>query len=419
MLHPAAHGGILRGLRVASLATAAVIALLVVAAFGFLTFGGYVRGPMENVLRRYAETLARELPADADQATVDALARREGVVIRLDRGGTILVSTPVETAPPRFTMIAVEAPVPSGGTVVLSWPSLDIDRIHAAAPIMLISLIVVVLGVRHAYEARLLAPLRWLKRGVDAVGAGRFDIVLPIFDRRDELGEVTRAFNAMASRVRGMLRDRERLLADVSHELRSPLTRIKVALEFLPDNDKRMMIVDDVRRMERLITTLLERERLGSGRLPAAAVDLGALAREVADAERRAPGTRATTSGEDDLIVTGDVDALRILLVNLVDNAIKSSRPDSRPVEIAVERDGGGIRVTVADNGVGIPEGERERVFEPFVKLETGRGHGPGHGLGLDICRRVASAHGGTISLTANEGGGVRAIVVLPTRAPA
>lgn len=409
--------GILRSLRTASVVATVVIAMLVISVFGFLAFGDYVRGPVETVLRRYAETLVRELPAEADQAAVEAFARRNGVAIRISRGATTLSGESGETRPPSFTMITVEVAAPGGGTAVLSWPGLDIDRIHAAAPIVLIALIVVVLGARHAYEARLLGPLQWLKRGVDAVGAGRFDVVLPVFNQRDELGEVTRAFNHMASRVQGMLQARERLLADVSHELRSPLTRIKVALEFMPGSDKRQMLEDNVRAMERLVATLLERERLNhAGGLTAVApVDLAGLAREVAAADRRPPGVRVTAE-EGGAHVLGDTELLRILIDNLVDNAIKFSRPQSRPVEIAVTPASLGWRITITDDGIGIPENERKRVFDPFVKLDTGRGHGRGHGLGLDLCRRIVMAHGGTIQLTAADGGGSRAIVTLPVR---
>jgi signal transduction histidine kinase len=411
--------GILRSLRTASVTAALVIALLVTTAFGFLAFGDYTRRPMESVLRRYAETLVRELPANADQAAVEAFARRNAVVVQLRHGETMLTGDPGISQSPSFTMIGVEVAVPGDGIAVLSWPALDIDRIHAMAPIVLIVLILVVLAAHHAYEARLLAPLRWLRRGVDAVAAGRFDMVLPVLDQRDELGEVSRAFNDMAFRVRAMLQSRERLLADVSHELRSPLTRIKVALEFLPESDKRRMLAEDVRAIERLIATLLERERLGQngGVRVAEPVDLAALAEEVAAAEERPPGVRVRVEGEGvDLL--GDPDLLRILLVNLVDNAIKFSQPGSRPVEIAVETHDSCGWITITDDGIGVPEGERQRIFEPFVKLDAGRGHGHGFGLGLDLCRRIAEAHGGAIALASADGGGAKVTVTLPICPP-
>lgn len=410
--------GILDHLRVASLLAAAVIVALVTVAFALVSFGDYVHKPGQAVLRGYAELLVRELPSDPDQGTLDAFARAKAVEVVIRRGGKTLVAYPDDG--PRlpsagFRTIGVEVALADGGVAVLSWPSFDPDRAHSVFLVVLVALIVAVLFARHAYEARLLQPLRWLRQGVESVGEGDIDVVLPIVNERDELGHLARAFNAMARRVRTMLEERERLLADVSHELRSPLTRMKVALELLPDGEKRRALADSVQTMERLVTTLLERERLNrpnrrSERVP---VDLAALASETAATETRPPGV-SWAAPDDGAYVLADPAMLRILIGNLIDNAIRFSLPDSRPVVVSVEPDVDGWRLIVADDGVGISPADSERVFKPFVKLDPSRGHGTGYGLGLDLCRRIVEAHEGSIALEPGAGRGCRFVVRLP-----
>jgi signal transduction histidine kinase len=233
--------------------------------------------------------------------------------------------------------------------------------------------------------------------------------------RDDEIGRVAASFNDMAGRVGEMVEDRERLLADVSHELRSPIARMKVALELMPAGNKRESVARDLREMEELIRALLDREALASrtGRLEVEPVDLEDLGTEVAAAfVDKGPGVELVSNGP--VTIEADRILLKMLLQNLTDNAVKFSRPDSRPVTIAVERNGGEARVEVRDDGVGIAPGNEERVFEPFTKLDRARGHHAGHGLGLDLCRRIVRLHGGTIALRSDRPRGTTVVVELP-----
>lgn len=112
--------------------------------------------------------------------------------------------------------------------------------------------------------------------------------------------------------------------------------------------------------------------------------------------------------------VRADATLMGVLAQNLVDNAVKFSLPDSRPVEVRLSTAGESIELTVIDDGRGIPQSETERVFEPFVKLDPARGHRTGYGLGLNLCQRIVDAHGGTIEMSGNGERGTRALVSLP-----
>ena len=126
----------------------------------------------------------------------------------------------------------------------------------------------------------------------------------------------------------------------------------------------------------------------------------------------REPGIEHNSSAEE-VLARVDPALIRVLVQNLADNALKFSKPDSKPVEISLLKSEGGVILTVDDDGPGIPAEEAERVFEPFVKLDPARGHRKGYGLGLNLCQRIVDAHGGTIQISAIEGKGTRVKVTL------
>jgi len=277
--------------------------------------------------------------------------------------------------------------------------------------------LIALIFVSHWYQRGQLRPLLALRAGVEGVARGDLKTRVAVA-RNDEIGQVAEAFNQMTHRVEQMVAGRERLLADVSHELRSPLARIKVALELLPEGDKRESIRRDVREMETLISVLLERERLSARAesLAVAETDLTALVRRVVDGfAERAPGVVFEDDAES-VVAEVDGELVRLLVQNLVDNAVKFSRPDSRPVEVRLRTEDDRIELLVSDDGPGIPADDVERVFEPFVKLDPARGHRRGYGLGLNLCWRVVEAHRGTIEALPNPGGGTVLRVVLPRR---
>jgi signal transduction histidine kinase len=262
---------------------------------------------------------------------------------------------------------------------------------------------------------RMLRPLRRLNEGVARLGEGELDFALPE-DTRDEFGRLTQAFNRMVRRVRAMIGARDQLLLDVSHELRSPLTRMKIALELSSPDARRAGMAADVAEMERMITELLELERLRSGQaLQRKRQDLRPLLADVALAfEAQPPGVRLVLS-DGELPVEIDGEKVRTVFRNLLENAVKYSRPESRPVEISATSARGTITVRVQDDGPGIPETEAQRVFEPFFRVDRSRSKTTGgYGLGLSICKRVMQAHGGNIVLEATGKAGACFVLTFP-----
>jgi len=278
----------------------------------------------------------------------------------------------------------------------------------------LVVLLLITIGLAYAIQLHLLRPLKWLRSGVEAVSEGEFSTRVPVV-RNDEIGKVARAFNQMTDRVRQMMDDRERLLADVSHELRSPLARIKVALELLPEGDKRDSIAQDIREMESLTTALLEREQIRnqSSQATSERVNLVTTAAEVIDGFNDTPPGVQLNVPPQSLNINADVALVKILIQNLVDNAIKFSLADSKPVEVSLLETDDGVQIIVDDDGQGIPADRAEKIFEPFVKLNPARGHRAGYGLGLNLCQRIVQAQGGSIEIQQREPRGTRVLLNL------
>jgi signal transduction histidine kinase len=248
--------------------------------------------------------------------------------------------------------------------------------------------------------------------------------------------DLTRAFNEMAERVQRLVLGQRELLANVSHELRSPLARMRVALALLPregDGEARLRDVEtDLAELDRLIEDVLTTARLDATGVPPnpAPIDVAVLLTELAEQAARDP----VTAGKVVAVVPGpvvDLTADRALvkraLRNLVENAAKYGAP---PISLAAAHDGGEVQLSVTDQGEGIAAAERERVLAPFYRLDRARtpstaGQRPhGFGLGLTLARRIAEVHGGRIAIepaTVQDGRehGCRVTLILPGRPPA
>ena len=331
-----------------------------------------------------------------------------------DRG----LELPAGTTPPDGQITAVRVAPDGRARVTFHWTVLPLRGTHVALLGGLVIVLGGVLGAAFWFLHHQLRPLSLLRRGVEAVGRGDLEARVEVV-RDDEIGRVATAFNEMTGRVADMLRDRERLLADVSHELRSPIARMKVALELTPPSDKRTAIRRDLDEMEHLVAALLERGELRSRTAVPAGdatreIDLREIAaRVVAIFADAPPGAKLVAAGPAP--IRADPALARLLVQNLVDNAVKFSLPDSGPVEVRLESGDGDVLLRVLDDGVGLPDDAGERLFEPFVKLDPARGHHTGYGLGLDLCRRVVELHGGSIELRPRSPRGAEARVHLPT----
>ncbi|HEV8579527.1 MAG TPA: HAMP domain-containing sensor histidine kinase [Thermoanaerobaculia bacterium] len=308
------------------------------------------------------------------------------------------------------------APAPRGGSYLISWElGRRMRETHNKLLWLLHFLMLVVVFMAYIVIRHALRPLRSLHQGVTRLSEGHLDVVVPSWTR-DEFGVLTEAFNQMVRRIREMIRARDQLLLDVSHELRSPLTRMKVALALLPEGEKKQRIAADVSEMETMIAELLELERLREGRgISTERQNLVSIVREMAESfQDRPPGVRFIAAASE-ILVEIDGDKIRTVLRNLLENAVKYSLPDSRPVVVSVTEEEAAVIVRVADDGPGIPETDLASLFEPFFRVDRSRSKkSGGYGLGLSICKRIMTAHGGGVAAANNAGRGARFTLTLP-----
>jgi len=270
-------------------------------------------------------------------------------------------------------------------------------------------LVLLLVGVLTRPLARRISrPVEELTAATRRFGDGDLSSRVPPPRRRsphapDEIEELTRAWNEMAERVERLVRGQKELLANVSHELRSPLARLRVALELLPRDDASEARVRDlevdIAELDRLIEDVLTMSRLDAQALPLRRepVDLGALFAQIAERAALDPATaRASVrvaEGSAPPALDADPALLRRALWNLVENAARYGAP---PVTLSARREGGVVAISVDDEGRGIAPGDRERVFQPFFRA-AGDDDRRGFGLGLALARRVAEVHGGAI----------------------
>ncbi len=292
------------------------------------------------------------------------------------------------------------------------------------------------LALRLAVGAAVMAMLAWLlslmltrpihalRRAALRLGEGCLDARAPasVAARGDEIGDLARAFDQMAERLAGLVNSHKQLLRDVSHELRSPLARLRVALELArnetgdaarPELDRIALEAD---RLDDLIGEVLALARLEQGAADARRehVNIPELLREVvADAafEAEHAGKRVRLAGELPAVaIRGDRAWLARALDNVIRNAIRHAPPETG-VDIQARVEGGVLRIVVRDHGPGVRPEALARLFEPFFRAG---GEGEGHGLGLAIARRVALAHGGDITAENATDGGLRVCIRLP-----
>lgn len=231
-----------------------------------------------------------------------------------------------------------------------------------------------------------------------------------------EVATAAHAFNTMAERIRRYVGDRTQMLAAIGHDLKTPITRLRLRAEFLEDDEQRRKMLADLDEMEAMIAATLTFARDDAAAEPSVAVDLAALCRTVLDeaADAAAPEVAECVAyaGPEHLIVTARPVALKRALANLVGNAMLYG--DAARLALAPP-EGRLVRITVEDDGPGVPEAELEAVFQPFRRLEASRNRETGgSGLGLPIARNIFRAHGGDVVLRNLPERGLQALATLP-----
>ena len=294
--------------------------------------------------------------------------------------------------------------------------SLDLDPERKRLVIILLSLLTLIFTGAFLSIRWILKPVRWLSEGVKEVGRGNLKHRVPL-KRSDELRDLAAAFNDMTERIRDMLHTKEQLLLDVSHELRSPLTRIKVALEFLPDGSAKESITGDINEMEKMINEILETARTHHlhGKLKLEPYSLADLVRNaLSEFESQPPGVQ-TDKIPESITVKVDPEQMKTVFKNILANAIKFSSPESEAVRIQVTRRSPDIIVQITDFGIGIPEDELPFVFEPFYRVDKSRTKDTGgYGLGLSLCKTIMEAHGGRIDIESGPNSGTTVTLFFP-----
>lgn len=379
-------------------------------------------------------TRAALVTADTERrfALLDELAQREGIQIYAgtptesvpalpDRPFLRIMQTQLHERLGPQTRLALEREGVSGVWVSFRidndeyWVSLPRSRIERDEPLRWIGwgILVLALALIGAFlvVARINRPLRELTRAAEQLGRGATPQQVTEAGPT-EIRTLAHAFNQMAADIQRQDEERALLLAGVSHDLRTPLSRIRLALEMLDDRgaaDLKAGVAQDIEDIDGAISQFLDFARPIDAEKVAAEADLNVLAQTVIE--------RYTRDGKTVMLRAGSLSprplrtqAMQRLLANLIDNAL---RHGGDQVEVVTGRDGDITYLEVLDRGPGIPASDAERMLQPFTRMNDARSTS-GTGLGLAIVDRIARLHGGSVKLMSRDGGGLRARVELP-----
>ncbi len=399
----------------------------------------------DNVARRLAGVLAGDIGTVVDafrETTIPesrervltiaalnmglGLSFREDAILpnmapeRMIEGDEILLRTLTDSLRRPFTFeltgetgdIAIHVQLPDGVLDVLA----PRKRLYTSTTYIFVMWMVgsslVLFGVAMIFMRNQVRPIRRLAIAADALGKGR-DVPTFKLQGATEVRQAATAFNLMRDRLLRQISQRTEMLAGVSHDLRTPLTRMKLQLAMLKDGPDVAELKADVVEMETMIDGYLAFAR-GEGPEEPVRTDLGELLADAVSGAQRAGGTvelALDVHGEGDLSLPLRPAAFKRCLANLIGNAMRYGQT----VKVAATRKGDSIEVTVDDDGPGIAPDRREEVFRPFRRLEESRNiETGGVGLGLTIARDVVHAHGGAILLEDSPLGGLRARLRLP-----
>lgn len=268
---------------------------------------------------------------------------------------------------------------------------------------------------------RMLKPVTDISQGVNRMGGGELSYRIPVRANND-LGSLVRSINTMASDIEKMLDAKRQLLLGASHELRSPLTRARIATEMLPESGNRQRLTEDLQEMEKLIADLLESERMNQGHsvLSKTPTNLKDLVDEVCE---DLGATNAINAVDNIPNVAIDRTRIRLLLRNLIGNSLTHGGPS--PPTIAATHGSAAnpasgatmdmLKISVADSGPGVDPTHIDQLTEPFYRTDESRTRSTGgFGLGLYLCKLIAEAHGGNIHIDSVRGQGTTVSVLIP-----
>ena len=328
----------------------------------------------------------------------------------------------IQSLGPRYFESSVPVFDPDDRETQVAWLVVQgaghLDAIHHGFFIGLVYIGLVALVASGLLAALLTVPIRKMGRSMDRIADGEFDHRVTVRGR-DEMAAMARSFNTMADRISAMVTGQKELMAGVSHELRSPLARMKLSVELLRDDRGGFHRLDDLEgeidAIDRLVGELLLLSRFDLGAVPRTpeSLDLEALARAAWERLHDREGlTLELDLAADATHVGGDRALVERIFGNLFANATRYA--GSGRVTVRSRRLEEWLELTVEDEGPGVPVEHRGRLFEPFYRVDPSRPHGRGVGLGLMIVRRAIEAHGGWVRAGEATGGGLAVVFTLP-----
>ena len=315
-------------------------------------------------------------------------------------------------APRHLMMVSAQARLADGAVLTFRQALPEAPSDWPLRALGLLALLAVVVALLSGWAVRRLTrPLAALADAADGLARNLDHPALPEKGPQ-EVARAARSFNAMQRALKSYLETRAQALAGVSHDLRLPLTRLRLRLEQLPEGESRAAMERDIGEMDEMISSTLDYLRAGSDTEQPVRLNLTALVESLAE-DAEAAGAKVRLHGTAAPLAARP-QGLRRCLANLIDNA---RRYGGGEVDVTLRDGAGSVEVRIEDRGPGIPDAERERVFEPYVRLEVSRArHTGGAGLGLAIARAIVRAHGGEVALEARDGGGLCVVVTLPRR---
>ena len=375
----------------------------------------------QPMLMDYADRLVAELGTPPDTARAQALVDRLPITIRITGPTVNWESNPGNDMHARGgwfhdrdrdreeSIFSTERwfvrPTADGHKVIFGWAPRLWQFAPRAAGWTTLCVLLLLVVVAYGLVSRLLRPLIDIREGAQRFGRGEFTQPIPI-RRNDDLGDLAKRVNTMASDIQAMLDAKRGLLLALSHELRSPLTRARLNAELLPATPEgqaeREALLRDLNEMRDLISYLLESERLASphAALQREPVDLAALVREIV---AEMPGAQAVQLDLADGLAPQAIDRMRVRLMvrNLLDNALRYSAGAPQPPTVSLRAPAdGGAELEVRDFGPGVDDAQLERLTEPFYRTDGARARATGGvGLGMYLCRLIAEAHGGRLTV--------------------
>ncbi|MBW6399308.1 HAMP domain-containing protein [Roseomonas sp. HJA6] len=369
--------------------------------------------------------------AEADRDAAAHALSRPGLEIHWDRVAPVPAAAPPQALVEASTRLGAGArldwdpkaepghrvlgalPAEGGGWIVFSAPwlaaggrALDHGAIYSMVAMALGIALVSILVVRW-----ITGPLRRLATAADRIGRDPAPRPVPM-EGPEEVRHAAAAFNAMQDRIARLLEDRTGALAAMSHDLRTPLSRLQLRVGFLPEGEDRARLEADIAEMESMIARTLDFIREGRDAEPVQPADLAAILQTLAS-DAADQGHDVAYEGPGRVVLPLRRSAAKRALSNLVDNALRHGRP---PVRLRIRDEGAMICVEVSDAGAGIVEADRARAVAPFVQLDPARS-GSGVGLGLAIAQRFAQASDGGLELHESSEGGLLVRLLLPRRA--